>query len=544
MEHLNKQLEEGFLLHNHNHHHEPSLLSHRELSSTADDDDKQFESSPCYQEKTDDEKPYSKIKLMNKIYYMNMIKAEKMKSAVVSKLRIAMFKNLATRLTGAFLALCILFQLRALAGRGGPGGADVDADFYKSLPPERIYESNGYLMISSNGGLNQMRSGICDMVAIARFLNVTLIVPELDNTSFWNDQSQFANIFNVDYFIASLRDEVKILKLLPEDPKQKIIDTGSLYSMAPVSWSNMSYYYNKSFYEQILPKIKSFEVLQLTKSDARLANNGIPEEVQKLRCRVNYQALRFAPPIEKLAKKIVRILKQNGQFLVLHLRYEMDMLAFSGCNEGCSAQEIQELTAMRYAYPWWKVKEIDSDKVRQEGLCPLTPEETTLALQALDIDPKIQIYIAAGDIYGGERRLASMRKAFPRLVKKETLLRESDLAPFMNHSNQMAALDYHVAVEADIFAPTYGGNMAKVVEGHRRFLGHRKTILLDRKAIVGLVDRYKNGGLSWEEFSTAVKEAHSDKMGQPTRRLEIPGKPKDEDYFYTNPQECLPQLED
>ncbi|CAI0390430.1 unnamed protein product [Linum tenue] len=501
MEHLNKQLEEGFLLHNHNHHHEPSLLSHRELSSTADDDDKQFESSPCYQEKTDDEKPYSKIKLMNKIYYMNMIKAEKMKSAVVSKLRIAMFKNLATRLTGAFLALCILFQLRALAGRGGPGGADVDADFYKSLPPERIYESNGYLMISSNGGLNQMRSGICDMVAIARFLNVTLIVPELDNTSFWNDQSQFANIFNVDYFIASLRDE-------------------------------------------ILPKIKSFEVLQLTKSDARLANNGIPEEVQKLRCRVNYQALRFAPPIEKLAKKIVRILKQNGQFLVLHLRYEMDMLAFSGCNEGCSAQEIQELTAMRYAYPWWKVKEIDSDKVRQEGLCPLTPEETTLALQALDIDPKIQIYIAAGDIYGGERRLASMRKAFPRLVKKETLLRESDLAPFMNHSNQMAALDYHVAVEADIFAPTYGGNMAKVVEGHRRFLGHRKTILLDRKAIVGLVDRYKNGGLSWEEFSTAVKEAHSDKMGQPTRRLEIPGKPKDEDYFYTNPQECLPQLED
>ncbi|CAI0390431.1 unnamed protein product [Linum tenue] len=343
MEHLNKQLEEGFLLHNHNHHHEPSLLSHRELSSTADDDDKQFESSPCYQEKTDDEKPYSKIKLMNKIYYMNMIKAEKMKSAVVSKLRIAMFKNLATRLTGAFLALCILFQLRALAGRGGPGGADVDADFYKSLPPERIYESNGYLMISSNGGLNQMRSGICDMVAIARFLNVTLIVPELDNTSFWNDQSQFANIFNVDYFIASLRDEVKILKLLPEDPKQKIIDTGSLYSMAPVSWSNMSYYYNK-----ILPKIKSFEVLQLTKSDARLANNGIPEEVQKLRCRVNYQALRFAPPIEKLAKKIVRILKQNGQFLVLHLRYEMDMLAFSGCNEGCSAQEIQELTAMRY----------------------------------------------------------------------------------------------------------------------------------------------------------------------------------------------------
>ncbi|KAL5682640.1 hypothetical protein ACJX0J_009025, partial [Zea mays] len=28
---------------------------------------------------------------------------------------------------------------------------------------------------------------ICDMVAIARSLNVTSIVPELDKTSFWND---------------------------------------------------------------------------------------------------------------------------------------------------------------------------------------------------------------------------------------------------------------------------------------------------------------------------------------------------------------------
>uniref|UniRef100_A0A453DJG3 O-fucosyltransferase family protein n=1 Tax=Aegilops tauschii subsp. strangulata TaxID=200361 RepID=A0A453DJG3_AEGTS len=42
-------------------------------------------------------------------------------------------------------------------------------------------------MVSCNGGLNQMCAFICDMVTVARYLNVTCIVPELDKTSFWAD---------------------------------------------------------------------------------------------------------------------------------------------------------------------------------------------------------------------------------------------------------------------------------------------------------------------------------------------------------------------
>lgn len=82
-------------------------------------------------------------------------------------------------------------------------------------------------------------------------------------------------------------------------------------------------------------------------TDYRLANNGIPEELQKLRCRVNFEALKFATQIEETGRKIVKKLKQKGPFLALHLRYEKDVLAFTGCTDGCSDKETKELTEMR-----------------------------------------------------------------------------------------------------------------------------------------------------------------------------------------------------
>ncbi|XP_020520879.1 uncharacterized protein At1g04910 isoform X1 [Amborella trichopoda] len=403
------------------------------------------------------------------------------------------------------------------------------------LLPSRNYKSNGYLRISCNGGLNQMRAAICDMVTIACYLNLTLVIPELDRTSFWADPSTFGDIFNVNHFINSLRDQVRIIKRLPKRFSRK----SASYSlkMPPVSWSSEKYYL-----QQIVPLFSKYKVIHFNKTDARLANNGLPLELQKLRCKVNYKALRFTDRIEALGDKLVKILEKKGSFLALHLRYEMDMLAFSGCTHGCSEEEAEELKRMRYAYPWWREKEIVSERKRSEGLCPLTPEETTLVLQALGFEKDTQIYIASGEIYGSERRLAALRSAYPRTMKKEMLLDPEDLKQFQNHSSQMAALDYLVSIASKVFIPTYDGNMAKVVEGHRsRYLGFGKTILLDRKKLVELLDLYQNKTLSWDAFAGAVREAHKNRMGQPTHRKVTPEKPKEEDYFYANPQECLCQ---
>ncbi|CAI0549220.1 unnamed protein product [Linum tenue] len=78
-----------------------------------------------------------------------------------------------------------------------------------------------------------MRAGICDMVAVARIINATLVVPELDKNSFWQD----TNVFDEDYFISSLASDVKIVRKLPKDM------SGVTKAVKHFrSWSGMDYY--------------------------------------------------------------------------------------------------------------------------------------------------------------------------------------------------------------------------------------------------------------------------------------------------------------
>ncbi|XP_055807954.1 O-fucosyltransferase 6-like isoform X1 [Solanum dulcamara] len=380
--------------------------------------------------------------------------------------------------------------------------------------------ANRYLLIATSGGLNQQRTGIIDAVVAAHILNAILVIPKLDQQSYWKDSSNFSEIFDVNWFISYLSKDVKIIKDLPRMGDKLITP----HTTRVPRKCNAECYQTR-----IQPILNKKHAVQLTKFDYRLSNH-LDMELQKLRCRVNYHALKFTDPIIEMGRKLVeRIRKKSKHFLALHLRFESDMLAFSGCYYGGGEKERRELGKIRKR---WKTLHARSpDKERKNGKCLLTPEEVGLMLRALGFGNDVHIYIASGEIYGGEETLAPLKDFFPNFYTKETLASKEELAPFSSFSSRMAALDFIVCDESDVFVSNNNGNMARMLAGRRRYFGHKPTIRPNAKKLYKLfMDR---NNMTWGEFASHVQKHQIGFMGDP---MEVnPGRGE----FHENPSACI-----
>uniref|UniRef100_A0A5B7A3R1 O-fucosyltransferase family protein n=1 Tax=Davidia involucrata TaxID=16924 RepID=A0A5B7A3R1_DAVIN len=416
-------------------------------------------------------------------------------------------------------------------------------------------ESQGYIQVFLDGGLNQQRMGICDAVAVAKILNATLVIPHLEVNPVWQDSSSFTEIFDVDHFINVLKDEVSIVKELPGEyswSTRQYYATGiraTRIKTAPVHASANWYL------ENVLPVLQSYGIAAIAPFSHRLAFDNLPSNLQHLRCKVNFHALVFIPHIRMLGEALINRLryppKQNraertenlqeitddgdrqgaGKFVVLHLRFDKDMAAHSACDFG--GGKAEKLALAKYRQVLWQGRVLNSqftdEELRGQGRCPLTPEEIGLLLAALGFNNSTSLYLASHKVYGGEARISTLRKLFPLMEDKKSLASTEERSKVEGKASLLAAVDYYVSMQSDIFISASPGNMHNALVGHRAY----KNLKTIRPNMMLLGPLFLNKSMDWSEFQQAVLGGHKNRQGQVRLRKE-----KQSIYTYPAP-DCM-----
>ncbi|XP_027359844.1 O-fucosyltransferase 39 isoform X1 [Abrus precatorius] len=427
----------------------------------------------------------------------------------------------------------------------------------RNKPTALPEKSEGYIQVFLDGGLNQQRMGICDAVAVAKILNATLVIPYLELNPVWRDSSSFTDIFDVDHFIDVLKDDISIVKELPEEYSWS---TREFYAMAiretrikaaPVHASANWYL------ENVLPVLQSYGIAAISPFSHRLTFDNLPTYIQHLRCKVNFQALIFVPHIRTLGDALISRLrypqgsagetgsnylqevtgagvsKNAGKFVVLHLRFDKDMAAHSACDFG--GGKAEKLALAKYRQVIWQGRVLNSqftdEELRSQGRCPMTPEEVGLLLAALGFDNSTRLYLASHKVYGGEARISTLRQLFPLMEDKKSIASSDERSQIKGKASLLAALDYYVGLHSDIFISASPGNMHNALVGHRTYL-NLKTIR-PNMALMGQL--FLNKTIEWSEFQHAVVEGHQNRQGQFRLR-----KPKQSIYTYPAP-DCMCQ---
>ncbi|KAF5746769.1 hypothetical protein HS088_TW06G00944 [Tripterygium wilfordii] len=188
------------------------------------------------------------------------------------------------------------------------------------------------------------------------------------------------------------------------------------------------------------------------------------------------------------------------------------MAAHSACDFG--GGKAEKLALAKYRQVIWQGRvsktQFSDVELRNQGRCPLTPEEIGLLLAALGFDNKTRLYLASHKVYGGEARISTLQKLFPSLEDKKSLASKEELAKVEGKASLLAAIDYYVSMQCDIFISDSPGNMHNALVGHRAYL-NLKTI---RPNMILSSQLFLSKSMEWSEFQQAVINGHRSRQGQ------------------------------
>lgn len=378
---------------------------------------------------------------------------------------------------------------------------------YSRWSEQIVKNRRKYLLVVVSGGMNQQRNQIVDAVVIARILGAALVVPILQVNVIWGDESEFSDIFDLEHFKRVLANDVRIVSSLPSThiTTRPVVESRTPLHVSP-QWIRARY----------LKRLNREGVLLLRGLDSRLSKD-LPSDLQKLRCKVAFNALRFAPPVLELGNKLAERMRSKGPYLALHLRMELDVWVRTGCQPGLSHEYDEIINNERKQRP--ELLTARSNMTYHErklaGLCPLNAMEVARLLKALGAPKSTRIYWAGGQPLGGKEALQPLTREFPHFYNKEDLALPVELKPFANRASLMAAIDYIVSENSDVFMPSHGGNMGHAIQGHRAYAGHKKYITPNKRH---MLPYFLNSSLPGAEFNRIIKELHRDSLGQPELR--------------------------
>ncbi|KAL0813205.1 hypothetical protein Bca101_069648 [Brassica carinata] len=368
---------------------------------------------------------------------------------------------------------------------------------------------NGYIMVTANGGINQQRVAVCNIVVVARLLNASLVIPKFMLSDVWTDASQFGDIYQEEHFIKYLSPDIRIVKELPKELRSLDLEAlGSVVTDVDVMKEAKPDFYMK----HILPILHKNKVIHFVGFSNRLAFDPMPFDLQRLRCRCNFHALNFVPRIQETGALIVKRLRNSsGSYLApldVHLLGPKSASSLILDNKSDPPARKKASSSISSKYLALHLRFPSPDALRTEGLCPLTPEEAVLMLVALGFNRETRVFVAGAHIYGGNKRLAALTSLYPNLVTKEKLLSPSELHPFKNFSSQLAALDFIGCAAANAFAMTDSGSqLSSLVSGYRIYYGGGKmpTIRPNKRRLSDIL--LKNNTIAWNVFEKRVRKA-------------------------------------
>ncbi|KAJ1435396.1 GDP-fucose protein O-fucosyltransferase [Sesbania bispinosa] len=293
-------------------------------------------------------------------------------------------------------------------------------------------QTNGFIFVRILGGFHEIRNSIADVVVVARLLNATLAMPEIQSTTSSKGISSqfksFAYLYNEDQFVFSLAKDVKVVRTLPKNLKGARRKKEIPVFKVPHSAS--PYYY----FHHVLPVLKKHSVVELVVSDGGCLQDE--EQFSSDRKSRNF-LLRFCRGKRNFFVTSLMLRAPGHPFIAFDPGMTRESLAYHGCAELFQDVHTELIQHKRS----WMLKRgivkgklsVNSAEARLNGSCPLMPEEIGILLRAYGYPKDAIIYVAGGEVFGGQRTLIPLHAMFENVVDRTSLSTPWELIRLYGH---------------------------------------------------------------------------------------------------------------